>query len=551
MDPKDLIVLPKRWATKARSAGAEPAVAGAAEADRAGGLEGGSSTPKTVQSTSSTGRGDARHSSGRRYTPAERLALLQQLDASGLTVAEFARTVEVSSSTLYGWTRGRTNARQVKRTNKRGRHYTPEERRATVEAFERSGLSQVAFAKVWGVSPHTLRNWLYRKIEGGPKALENALPRPGDKRLVRKVPAPTIEAIEDTKRRFPSFGLRKVRDWVARFGGAERVSLGTVKRTLVEAGLDAPAAPPPRPKRKKKQPPRRFERAKPGQLWQSDITSFHLPRDSRRVYLVVFLDDRSRFIVSWNLACHHKAVFVTDALTDGLGRFGRPDEVLTDQGRQYFAWRGKSAFTKLLEREGIKHVVSRAHHPQTLGKCERLWQTVKDEFWDRAKPTDLGDARARFADWVSHYNFFRPHQGLDGLVPADRFFEAEESVREALVAKLPRDPLARALDAQKRQRVYLSGRVGDRQVALSGERGRVVVHLPEGEQELCLDELGAGVAADGRPVAPGEEVRETEGPDRAPQRGDDDEGRTEEFERFGAGLDEPGHEHAGGFGAGL
>ena len=409
---------------------------------------------------------------------------------------------------------------------------------------------------------HTLRAWLKRYAEGGPKALENAIPKPGDKRLERKVPAPTIAAIEETKRRFPSFGLRKVREWVTRFGGAERVSLGSVKRTLDDAKLDTLAEPAPKPKRKKKQPPRRFERAKPGQLWQSDITSYHLPRDSRRVYLVVFLDDRSRFIVSWNLACHHKAVFVTDALTDGLGRFGRPTEILTDQGRQYFAWRGKSAFTKLLDREGIKHVVSRAHHPQTLGKCERLWQTVKDEFWDRVVPTDLGDARRRFADWVSHYNFFRPHQGLGGLVPADRFFEAEEGVREALMAKLPRDVLARALDAPKRQRVYLSGRVGDQQVALSGERGKVVVHLPEGDQEWDMDELGAGVAADGRPAAlqleecdGSEDHDDSEGQSTAQEQGDEYDRRTERDVRFGAGLDEPGAkpdlEPTGGFGAGL
>jgi len=141
MDRKDLIVLPETWATGARSAGAEPALAGAAEADRAGGLEGGSSTIGNARSKSSEGRGGARLSSGRRYTPEERLALLQQLDASGLTVAEFARTALVSSSTLYGWTRGRKGSRQRKVPKPKGRHFTPEERRATVEAFERSGLS--------------------------------------------------------------------------------------------------------------------------------------------------------------------------------------------------------------------------------------------------------------------------------------------------------------------------------------------------------------------------------------------------------------------------
>ena len=65
--------------------------------------------------------------------------------------------------------------------------------------------------------------------------------------------------------------------------------------------------------------------------------------------------------------------------------------MLTDQGPQYHSWRGKSAFDKLLDREGIRNVVSRTHHPQTLGKCERLWKTIAEELWQRAKPQDLAE----------------------------------------------------------------------------------------------------------------------------------------------------------------
>jgi len=46
-----------------------------------------------------------------------------------------------------------------------------------------------------------------------------------------------------------------------------------------------------------------------------------------------------------------------------MEKFGRPEEVLSDQGRQYFSWRGRSEFQRRLEREGVKHVVSRSHHP--------------------------------------------------------------------------------------------------------------------------------------------------------------------------------------------
>jgi len=188
------------------------------------------------------------------------------------------------------------------------------------------------------------------------------------------------------------------------------------------------------------------------------------------VYLVAFVDDFSRFIVSFGLSTQQRAELVIEALMDGVSRFGKPKEVLSDQGRQYFAWRGKSEFQKVLLREGIQHVVARAHHPETLGKCERLWETIGREFWERAKPQDLSDARERLAHFVAHYNFFRPHQGIGGLVPADRFFGAQEALRRAHEERLSACELDEAVREAPRKGVYLFGQIGDEQVALSGER---------------------------------------------------------------------------------
>src|SRR5262249_17596835 len=180
----------------------------------------------------------------------------------------------------------------------------------------------------------------------------------------------------------------------------------------------------PKKPRRKAPRPRRFERTRPRELWQSDITSFVLARPGTRVYLVVFLDDFSRYIVSFGLHVQMRAATVCEVLLEGIARYGKPREVLTDQGPQYFAWRGKSAFRRLLDREGIRPVVARSHHPQTVGKCERLWETIGQEFWERARPSDLAEARVRLSHFVAHYNFFRPHQGIEGAVPAHRFFAA-------------------------------------------------------------------------------------------------------------------------------
>ena len=209
------------------------------------------------------------------------------------------------------------------------------------------------------------------------------------------------------------------------------------------------------------------------------------------MYLTVFLDDFSRYVVSWQLATHQKSALVCEALMDGIERFGKPEEVLSDQGRQYFAWRGKSDFQRLLVREGIRHVVSRTHHPETLGKCERLWETVGVELWERAQPQELGDARERLSHYFAHYNHFRPHQGIQGLVPADRFFGAQDALRKSLEGRMEADELASALSRTPRKSVYVFGQVGDQQVSLHGERGRIVLVPSDGVQkELALEDLG-------------------------------------------------------------
>ena len=117
---------------------------------------------------------------------------------------------------------------------------------------------------------------------------------------------------------------------------------------------------------------RSFERAKANQLWQTDLFTFILKRQNRRVYLVAFIDDHSRFIVSYGLHASQSTPLVLEVLRAGIANHGTPEEILTDNGSQYITWRGKSAFTKELEKRGVKQIVARPRRPQTLGKIERF-----------------------------------------------------------------------------------------------------------------------------------------------------------------------------------
>ena len=451
-------------------------------------------------------RKEARDRLGRRrYTAAERSEVLEALEASGQSVADFSAERGLRESTLYTWLQHSQRNGAARRVPRRHASYTAEQRRAALDAYARSGRTREEFAKLWGISPQTLGSWLKRQAEGGDQALETRW-RGGPGRP-RTIPAEVREEIARTKRTFPTFGLRKVQDWLGRFRGI-RVSAGTVRNALAERGLTSVPAQKSRTRRKLKVV-RHFERARAMQLWQTDITSYVLTRHSTRVYLVVFLDDRSRYVVSWSLCTHAKKEMVQECLLDGIARFGKPEEVLSDRGPQYCSWRGTSAFKKLLVREGIRHVVASAHHPQTLGKCERLWKTIGVELWERARPQDLAEARERLRHYFAHYNHFRPHQGIDGLVPADRFFGAEDALRRTLEEQMVSNELKLALDLPPRQPVYLFGQIGDRQVSLVGEHGRVVVHTEEGALHALSvnDKAGTEGEGDGRDERRGSEVR--------------------------------------------
>ena len=71
----------------------------------------------------------------------------------------------------------------------------------------------------------------------------------------------------------------------------------------------------------------------------------------------------------------------------------------------------------------------------TLGKIERFWSTIWQDFLVRAQFDSFEAARERIKLWIKHYNHKRPNQGIDGLCPADRFFEIQSELRKTIDLK--------------------------------------------------------------------------------------------------------------------
>jgi transposase InsO family protein len=318
-------------------------------------------------------------------------------------------------------------------------------------------------AQELGAAESTVHHWLRRYRTIGEDGLRDGMVRSAKAKL-----SPVVrQRITSIKRKHPSFGVRRISQLLRRIFCLQ-ASHETVRRCLNEKQL---IEKPSRRPRRNPPKPRFFERSQPNQLWQSDIFTFRL--GGRQAYLIAFLDDYSRYLAGCGLFRSQTAEHVLEVWRIAVSEYGVPKEVLTDNGRQYTNWRGKTRFEQELTKDRVHHIKSAPHHPMTLGKVERFWKSIWTEFLCRAQFGSFEEAQERVRLWVKYYNHKRPHQGIGGLCPADRFFEIQHALRQVVEQGIEENILEMALRGQPRDPFYMVGRMGEQSVVIRAEKGRV------------------------------------------------------------------------------
>ena len=80
-----------------------------------------------------------------------------------------------------------------------------------------------------------------------------------------------------------------------------------------------------------------------------------------------------------------------------------------------------------LEDKGMDHVRGAPHHPQTQGKIERWYQTIKNRFLleNYFLP---GDLERQVNAFIDHYNNHRYHESIGNLTPANVYFGRGQTI---------------------------------------------------------------------------------------------------------------------------
>jgi len=211
--------------------------------------------------------------------------------------------------------------------------------------------------------------------------------------------------------------------------------------------------------------------------------------------LIGFIDDYSRYMAGLELYRTQTADHVLEVYRRAIGEYGVPKEMLTDRGRQYTNWRGSTRFERELTKDRVKHIKSQAHHPMTLGKIERFWKTIYEEFLVRAQFGSFEEARERIRHWLKYYNHKRPHQGIGGLCPADRYFEIQGELKKAMEQGIADNALEMALRGKPKDPFYMVGRMEGQSVVLQAEKGKLRLTVDDEEsgrkQEMVYDVAAA------------------------------------------------------------
>ena len=304
------------------------------------------------------------------------------------------------------------------------KHFSQKQKLTIVKKGEEIGIKRAA--KVAEVHYTTVYAWKKQLNALGEKAfLSYELSRPG--RGIKKIAVEDEQAIKKVWDDNPGYGPGQVRAALRRQGIT--ISIGTVRKIMHANGYQAGN------KNKDKKEYTRYEASRPLELAQMDILEVYI--NKLKVYIVLLIDDYSRFILGFKALTETSIDSIIELVEQAIQRYGQMGELLTDRGFVFYSWRGVNRFEKYLEMKGVDQIHASPHHPQTLGKVEALNKRIQNELFRRQHFAGYGHALTGIEEWIEHYNYKRPHQGIGGfLVPAERFHGQSDKILDKITAGL-------------------------------------------------------------------------------------------------------------------
>jgi transposase InsO family protein len=165
--------------------------------------------------------------------------------------------------------------------------------------------------------------------------------------------------------------------------------------------------------------------------WHIDFS--HLNICGTFYHICSIIDGYSRYVVHWEI---RESMLEQDAeivVQRARERFpGECPRIISDNGPQFVA----KDFKQFVRLCGMTHVTTSPYYPQSNGKKERWFGTLKRECIRPGTPLSLEEARELVARFVEHYNTVRLHSAIGYVTPADKLCGLEPVIHRERDRKL-------------------------------------------------------------------------------------------------------------------
>jgi putative transposase len=292
-----------------------------------------------------------------------------------------------------------------------------------VDRALRPGARVSALCREFGISRQTGHKWLNRFKRDGADGLEEGSRRPKGCSLATA--EDVVLAILAIRDKHPRRGPKKlVRLLRPRFG-AETPSVATVARVLRRFGMVRQKGKFRRISIVERAPTLRA--AGCNDIWTVDFKGWWRSLDGERCEPLTVRDAHSRYILAVKVFETPAMEPVRKAFLGLFRRHGVPRHIQCDNGNPFINVQARGGLTRLSAwwvSLGITVVRSRRGCPQDNGAHERMHRDMREDL--QASPSASRVAQQRDCDrWRQEFNRVRPHEALQGKVPAEVYKRSE------------------------------------------------------------------------------------------------------------------------------
>lgn len=201
----------------------------------------------------------------------------------------------------------------------------------------------------------------------------------------------------------------------------DTISLSTIQRYISKIDLPVESANTNR---------RAFEFEFPNDCWQSDVSVgpyLNIDGKKHKTYIIAFLDDSSRLILSCKAFYNDSLVSLLTVFKDAVAKRGIPKKIFVDNGKIFKSLQMQHICASL----GSVLCFARPYSPESKGKIERFFRTLHEQWsnvidWNSfSSIEELNESLSTYVE--KHYNSSY-HSGIKKK-PIERFLQSTQNLR--------------------------------------------------------------------------------------------------------------------------